>query len=523
MISMSHDNALNWSLRPTRALYRANASHAARLRRWGAACVALLLTWQSCMAQVPGEVARLMSAAGLPPETLAYVALRADSGEVVASRSPTRPMQPASSIKLLTAAVALDRLGLAWRSRSELVTDGELNGSVLRGNVLLRGYGDSDLDAEALRRMLQKLRDSGVREITGDVVMVRNWFFPARTDLGVAPFDETPEFRYNAIPDAIFLNSNLLQIDLIADAASVRLRSTPPLPGVTLDGHFTIVERSCEDWEDGWQLPVTTRSTTGEISVRLGGEFPKDCIASTQINVLDRTDYADRLFRSQWRELGGSFTGIVREGEGAGVTGKLRPLAEHRSRPLSEVLRDINKRSDNPITRLTFLALADRAAPERVALPTAVNAGMTVRQWLRDHHIDDTGLILDNGSGLSRSERISPLQLAQVVRAAARKPWAPEFMASMPVAGIDGGMQRRLNAPGLAGRARLKTGTLRNATALAGYLPDQDGNLLVVAAMLNGDNAKSKVARPILDALMLALANGHGRHRRDSEVQGAGR
>ena len=118
-----------------------------------------------------------MSAAGLQPETLAYVALRADSGEVVASRSPTRPMQPASSIKLLTAAVALDRLGLAWRSRSELVTDGELNGSVLRGNVLLRGYGDSDLDAEALRRMLQKLRHSGVREITGDVVMVRNWFF----------------------------------------------------------------------------------------------------------------------------------------------------------------------------------------------------------------------------------------------------------------------------------------------------------------------------------------------------------
>ena len=143
-------------------------------------------------------------------------------------------------------------------------------------------------------------------------------------------------------------------------------------------------------------------------------------------------------------------------------------------------------------------------------MATAANAEVTVRHWLRGERIDDAGLVLDNGSGLSRSEKISPLQLAQVVRAAARKPWAPEFMASLPVAGVDGGMQRRLASPALTGRARLKTGTLRDVTALAGYLPDQDGNLLVVAAMLNHDNAKSKISRPILDALMLALASGYG-------------
>lgn len=474
------------------------------------ASVLATLLLSSASAQTPAEVSRLMAAAGLPADALAFVALRVDNGEVVASRTPARPMQPASTMKLLTAAVALDRLGPAWRSRSDLVTDGMVTGDVLHGNLLLRGYGDSDLDADALRRMLQRVRDRGIREIRGDLLLVRDWFSPPRPDLGVPPFDETPEFRYNAIPDAIFLNSNLLQIDLVADATGIRLRSTPALPGVSLRGEFTLVERRCEDWEDGWQLPRVVRAANGDIEVRLGGEFPKDCIASTQINVLDRTDFADRLFLAQWRELGGSFSGVVREASAPTAATKLQMLADHRSRPLSEVLRDINKRSDNPITRLTFLALADRVAPERAAMATAANAEVTVRHWLRGERIDDAGLVLDNGSGLSRSEKISPMQLAQVVRAAARKPWAPEFMASLPVAGIDGGMQRRLAGPALTGRARLKTGTLRDVTALAGYLPDQDGNVLVVAAMLNHDHAKSKISRPILDALMLALASGYG-------------
>ncbi len=473
------------------------------------ACSAGLLLAATAGAQAPAEVTRLMAAAGLPADALAFVALRADSGEVVAALTPARPMQPASTMKLLTSAVALDRLGPAWRSRSELLTDGAQVGEVLQGNLLLRGYGDSDLDADAFRRMLQRLRDRGIREIRGDFLLLRDWFSPPRPDLGVPPFDETPEFRYNAIPDAIFLNSNLLQIDLVADAEGVRLRSAPLLPGVALVGQFTLVERACEDWEDGWRLPQTARAANGDIEVRLGGEFPKDCIASTQINVLDRTDFAGRLFRAQWRELGGRFDGAVRESPAPAPAAKLQLLAEHRSRPLSEALRDINKRSDNPVTRLTFLALADRTAPERTTMSTAANAGVSVRQWLRGERIDDAGLVLDNGSGLSRSEKIAPLQLAQVVRAAAGKPWAPEFMASLPVAGVDGGMQRRLANPALTGRARLKTGTLRDVTALAGFLPDRDGNLLAVSAMLNHPNAKSKISRPILDALMLALANDY--------------
>lgn len=459
-----------------------------------------------CRAQIPRAVEHMLSSAGLPSDALAYVALRADSGERVAGAASSRPMQPASTLKLLTAAVALDRLGLTWRSRSELATDGIVIGDTLHGNLLLRGYGDTDFDVDAFRRMLQRLRDRGVREIRGDLLLVRDWFAPARPDAGVPPFDETPEFRYNAIPDALFLNSNLLQLDLVADASTVRVRSEPQLPGVAVVGKFALVDRPCDDWEDGWQAPEVASAGNGEIEVRLRGEFPRHCVVTTKINVLDRTEFAARLFRALWWELGGTFAGAVREAPSPSAATLLQSVAEHRSRPLAEVLRDINKRSDNPITRLTFLALAERTAPDDASATTASAAEVMVRRWLRNEGIDDTGLVLDNGSGLSRSEKISPLQLALVVRAAMRKPWAPEFMASLPVVGIDGGMARRLRDTALVGHARFKTGTLRDVTALAGYLPDADGNRLVVVAMLNHARATARVAQPILDALMRELA-----------------
>ncbi|MBS0314359.1 MAG: D-alanyl-D-alanine carboxypeptidase/D-alanyl-D-alanine-endopeptidase [Proteobacteria bacterium] len=469
-------------------------------------------------AMLPPDVERLLREASIPNEALAFVAMRADSGAVVAEQGARRPMQPASTMKVLTSVVALDRLGLAWRSRSELATDGLRRDGVLVGNLYLRGFGDTDLDVEAFRALLQRLRDSGIDEIRGDLLLARDWFDPPRPDLGVPPFDETPEFRYNAIPDAIFLNSNLLEVTLIAEGEGVRVRYVPALPGVRFTPRFTLAEGACADWEDGWQLPQTLRAANGDLEVVLGGSFPKNCIATTRLNVLDRNEFAARLFRSLWHELGGRFDGSVRDAPPGSATARLTMLAEHRSRPFAEVLRDIDKRSDNPMARLTYLALAERGEGAGASQSTAARAAQTVRAWLRAEGIDDAGLVLDNGSGLSRTEKISPLQLAQVVRAALTRPWAPEFLANLPVAGLDGGLQRRLATPALRGRARLKTGTLRDVTALAGVLPSATGETWVVVAMLNHANATSRVSRPILDQLMLALAAGFDR-RADERVR----
>lgn len=460
---------------------------------------------------IPDGAAAQLTSAGLPLSSLAFVVMRPEDGATVWSATPRRPMQPASTMKLLTSAVALDSLGRAYRSRSELRSSAPVQGNTLAGDLVLRGLGDTDLDVDAFRAMLQTLRNQGIEDIRGDFLLDRSWTAPERPYLGVPPFDETPEFRYNVIPDAISLNANLVQLEMVAKADALTVRMTTRLDGVSLNSTLTLGDRACADWEDGWLTPVVSTAADGSQRIELRGEFPRNCVATTQVNVLDRTVFADHLFRTLWHELGGRFSGVTREATGPRDA---KVLAEHRSRPLSELLRDINKRSDNPVTRLTYLALSPNAPRENTTTetgandrePTTVASARVVRRWLRDNRIDDTGLILENGSGLSRIETIQPQQLAEVLRVALHRPWAPEFLASLPVAGLDGGLQRRLTQPALAGVARLKTGTLRDVTALAGYVPDRNGRNLIVVAMVNHPAASSKVARPALDALIEAVS-----------------
>src|SRR5258706_3203310 len=164
-------------------------------------------------AQVPPVVLDRLRAADLPDAALAFIVQRVSDGSIVAAQGAERPMQPASTLKVLTSLVALETLGPAFRGRSELHATGEIRGGVLHGDLVLRGKADVDLDAQALERMLQVARLQGVREVRGDFLLDRTHFSPARTDVGLPPFDATPEFRYNFVPDALSLNISLVSLD----------------------------------------------------------------------------------------------------------------------------------------------------------------------------------------------------------------------------------------------------------------------------------------------------------------------
>jgi len=457
----------------------------------------LLLFAVPASAEIPAAVLERLRAAGLPDDSLAFTVQRAGGG-MVAEHDARRPMQPASTLKLLTSIVALETLGPAHRGTSELLAAGEIRRGVLHGDLVLRGAGDVDLDAAALERMLQVARLSGIRDIRGDFVLDRSFFSPPRTDAGLPPFDESPEFRYNFIPDALSLGMNLVHLEIVSDDRAVRAALSPPLDRVSVVPEFTLVDRVCDDWEDGWTIPEVTRERSGAFLVRLRGEFPRDCHASTDINVLDRVDFAARLFVSAWRRIGGTFRGTVRDGT---APADARSLARHRSRALNEVMADILKRSDNPVTRIEYLMIGATSASDP-DLPTAQRAERVVRGWLARNGIDETGLVLENGSGLSRRERIAPATLAGVIQAALKSDWSLEFLASLPIAAVDGGLRKRLSEPATAGRARLKTGTLRDASALAGLVKDSRGESYVLVAMVNAEAATGAVARPVLDSLV---------------------
>jgi D-alanyl-D-alanine carboxypeptidase/D-alanyl-D-alanine-endopeptidase (penicillin-binding protein 4) len=464
------------------------------VRTFVAAMAAALAT--AALADVPAPVSTALAAAGLPEEALGFVVMDAATGKEVLAHRPGFAMQPASTMKVLTAIVALDRLGPAWQGRMELVTAAPLENGVLKGDFVLRGGADPDVGWPEFRRMLLAARNQGIREVAGDFVLDLGLFSPPRLDLGIPPFDDTPEFRYNLIPDALMLGSYLLGLEIASDGARVSATIETPLEGVRVENGLVVSERKCADWEDGWKLPTLERRP-GEIVVRLAGDFPKDCTASTGLNLLDRVEYADRLFRALWKDLGGTFTGTTKASFSPGG----RTLADHHSRLLGEMVRDVNKRSDNPVTRLLYLTLGttDLLPPGGT---TAERAERIVRDWLTEKRIDDAGLVLENGSGLSRKERIRPATLAAVLREARSSPWFPEYLSALPIAGIDGGVRERLDKSPATQKSRLKTGTLRDTSALAGYIVDAGGATLVFVGMINHPKATGSVARPILDALV---------------------
>lgn len=442
------------------------------------------------------------------------------------------------------------------------------DGGTLQGDLVVRGGADPELGWPQLTALLAELRWQGIQRIDGDIVLDRQLFRPARPDIGLPPFDEWPEFPYNSVPDALQLGHNLLGLEIRADRERISARALPPLPGLAIDtSALRLTERACRDWDDDWiSPPQVTTEADGGLRVVLQGGFPRDCVQRPNLALIERNALAERLLRQAWQSLGGTWQGRVREASepllppprplppplanllppnadapraaaataAAGVsagpaasagpvagsaattatttataTGAAEPprlLARRESRPWGELLRPLNKQSDNVLTRLLYLQLGVNAMATDPVTPTAALADRVVRQWLADRRIPTTGLVIDNGSGLSRSERIMPRTLALALQAAYHTRWAPDLMMSLPMVGVDGTMRNRLRASPAGGWARMKTGTLRDTTALAGYVRDERGRWWVLAAMVNHERAAA--GRPALDALVDWVARG---------------
>ncbi|MGV7208319.1 D-alanyl-D-alanine carboxypeptidase/D-alanyl-D-alanine-endopeptidase [Oxalobacteraceae bacterium A2-2] len=513
--------------------------------------LAALFACGAAHAELPEPVAALLQKAHIPQDAIGLVVLRGDAPLV--SHNAQQSMQPASTMKLFTTLVALEQLGPVFRGRTELRSSAPVVNGVLQGDLYLRGGADADFNEDALFHMLQALRSQGIQHIAGDVVLDRLLFQPARLDVGVAPFDEYPWAYYNVIPDALLLNTNLLKLELRASASGLSVAMLPEMDKVSVQADLKLTDAPCAKWEEGWKTPDTTRDGE-QIKVVLHGSFPKNCVRSTSVNVLDRHDYLARLLRAQWSRLGGSLAGTVREAVPAAsdlapaaasqasaagapapsgaapalagqpdpaardmAPGAARLLAEHVSRALPEVLRDTNKLSDNTLARTIFLSLgsleADPVLGSRPivadpAMSTTARADLALRAWLLRHQIDDRGLVLDNGSGLSRSERATAAQLAGVLQAGQQSAWMPEFLSSLPIAALDGTMKRRLKDSPAAARARLKTGSLNGVIAIAGYVPDDGGHPCIVVAIINHPNTANGAGRTVLDGIVDWVAQG---------------
>jgi serine-type D-Ala-D-Ala carboxypeptidase/endopeptidase (penicillin-binding protein 4) len=401
-------------------------------------------------------------------------------------------MQPGSAMKLVTSVVALDTLGSTHTGRTRLLAGGPVAGGVLQGDLVLQGGADPDLGLATLWLLLRELRDQGITRIQGDLLLDRQRYRPARLDIGAPPFDERPESWWNVIPDALLLDLGLQTLALVADGERLSARIRPAIAGLRVDSSgMRLNDKPCNRWSEDWQSPLWQEDAAGSVLV-LRGAFPRRCTRHEDLQAAERTRYAGLAF-AQTYPLAAPDT--------------LPVLAQRRSRPWGEMLRMMVKTSDNTLTRLLFLELGVPAMADRPQAQTLDLAREAVQGWYARQGIAAPGLVVDNGSGLSRSERISTETLAQTLAWVWRSRHASDLMMTLPVAGVDGTLRNRLKDSPATGWARLKTGTLRNVRALAGVVKDPQGRDWAVVAMLNADE-NIDAGRAVLDLLVDRIARG---------------
>ncbi len=451
-----------------------------------AACLPLTATAAS--AELPPAVTGALKAAGIAADSVAVVVLGVDSGQPLIRHNARQAMNPASTMKLLTSYAALEILGPAYTWKTEALADTVPVEGRLEGNLYLRGSGDPRLALEQLWLFLRQLRARGVGQIQGNLVLDRGAFSLPPHD--PAEFDNEPLRPYNAGPDALLVNLKSLRFTLHPGHGSVTVLHETPGADRQLVNRLKLSDESCGDWRE--KLKV---DQTGD-TIKLHGTFPKACgEKALNLSPWPANLQVERLFRALWQELGGTLAGQVREGSTpVGAT----LVAMHESPALGEIVREINKYSNNVMARQVFLTL-DASRP---ATPEGARGRITA--WLGEKNLAMPELVLDNGSGLSRMERVSADNLARLLLTAWRSPVMPELMASLPVAGIDGTLKKRLGNSPATGRAHLKTGFLENVRALAGYVLDNGGKRWIVVFMINDPNARR--GKPAMDTLLQWVA-----------------
>ena len=461
----------------------------------------LALACGAAHAQLPEPIAHALALAGIPESAAAFFVQETDAERPVLSIGAERAMNPASTLKLLTTYAGLDLLGPAYVWVTDAYAGAPVKDGVLAGDLVLRGRGDPKLTIENFWLLLRGLRARGLREIRGDLVLDRS-YFAAVDDFDPGHFDEQPNRPYNTGPDALLVNFKAVRLQFLPDleARTVQVVTEPVLPSVQVVNNLTLDPKGpCGDWIG--KLKLDAQGSAQSARFVFSGIFPASCGERVRnFSVLSHPQYVAALFRELWRELGGSFTGSVRDGA-AGPDAKL--LASVQSPTLSEVVRDINKFSNNVMARQLFLTLGAAGAG---APATTEKTARVIRQWLAGKGLTFPELALENGSGLSRVERISAKHLGEVLLAAYHSPVMPELMASLPLVAVDGTMKKRLSGAEVAGQAHIKTGSLSGVRAIAGYVRDGQGRRVVVVFIVNHANAGN--AQPVQDALLKWV---HGR------------
>lgn len=457
--------------------------------------------------RLPAPIEKALSRAKVPRDAVSMLVVEAASGKPVPRLSwrIDTPMNPASVMKLVTTYSALDALGRDFTWKTKVILDGSTSGGLLNGNLVVQGGGDPKLVVERLQALLAQVQAGGAKVIRGDIVLDRSAFSVPATDPG--EFDGEPLRPYNARPDALLINFKSIVMTFTPDATTGRalVRYEPPLAGVQVGASVPMVRVArCGDWRSELRASVEN-----PVNIEFLGTYSSACGEKIWPSAYaDPASFAARAIEGSWRQLGGLLTGVARDATPQELatlrsTGTLSGQKaavrfDYDSPPLLDVVRDVNKYSNNVMAQHLFLTLGLHASLGQPKAGTLDSAHAALAAWWKKTLPGTAPPLMDNGSGLSRDERVTAASLGALLLHAAKSPLAADLADSLPVAGVDGTLRER--GKGVAGQAFLKTGSLRDVTAIAGYANGHSGTRYIVVGLINHPNAGA--ARPALDALL---------------------
>ena len=459
---------------------------------------------------MPQAVATSLERNQIPKDAVSISVVEIDtprSGKAVAKDildwRANDPMNPASTMKLLTTLTGLDILGPQYRWRTNIYTDGIIRQGVLKGNLYLQGTGDPKLVPEELAKLMKALQGLGIQKIDGNLFFDRSAYAPSVMEHNT--IDGESLRAYNVPPDPLLYAFRTLSFQLgkSRTADFIDISYSPLMSQLQIDNQMQLVDRPCDNWKSNLRFNLDPEAgasntegsfkTDQVLTAQFSGAFPNTC-KGVYYNVvaLDANTFLTQGFAAAWEQAGGIWAKAP-VGQSATVPIPARLLLQFEGIKLSDDVQDINKYSNNVMARQLLLTLA----LEKMGKPaTTANGELVIQSWLKQMGLDFPGLVIENGSGLSRNEAISAGQMNQLLLLARNLPASEIFYNSLPLAGTDGTMRNRLMTQlrkflhlKKKPEVRMKTGSLADVRAISGYVLSKSGKLYAVTSFINHPNA----------------------------------
>lgn len=427
-----------------------------------------------------------------------------DTGETLFEHNPDRAYNPASVTKVLTTAAALDALGPGYKFQTHLSRAGKLENGILKGDLVVRGDGDPSLTLERMWRIASLVKVAGVSEITGDIVIDDSYFDRVREGSGYDDFDDNR--AYTAPVGAVSATWNTVAVAVRPGAragSALDVALDPPT------GYVTLVNKGTTG-AAGTRRRVAVVVDDKKKTVTVSGSMPLHHPEKFYYRPIDDPPrYFATLLREYMAKEGVVVRGGIRSGESAAVPPNPIPLFVFESEPLGVIVRDLNKYSNN----FTAEQILKGLGAWRYGAPGNTQKGLdAVAEYLEKNGVAKGSIVMRNGSGLARDNKMSPRSFIAALGAAyADFEVRGDFVASMGIAGEDGTLAHRMIGTPAEGNVRAKTGTVDGSTCVAGYARAANGHTLAFAILMNGVSGKVRRAVSIQDRIGNAMATWPGK------------